>query len=246
VNRSVAQVAQQLKELVLELVYPPRCKACERVGTYFCGGCLTRIIPLTVPRCPRCDRPLDDQNPLRPIGCADCWRKFPSLNGLRVLGIHQTPLREAIHVLKYDGFPAVARPLGEQLAAEWRVRGAMVDGVIPVPLHPERIAKRGYNQSTLLANALCNTLELSLYDNLIQRTRPTRPQVGLTHAERLQNVADAFAADPLVSGKRWLLVDDVCTTGATLEGCAAALRAAGAIQVWAVVLARPIRDDPSA
>jgi predicted amidophosphoribosyltransferase len=67
--------------------------------------------------------------------------------------------------------------------------------------------------------------------------------VGLSHQERLQNVADAFEADPTVSGGRWLLVDDVCTSGATLEGCAAALRAKGATQVWAVVLARPLRME---
>lgn len=156
-----------------------------------------------------------------------------------MVGIHETPLREAIHALKYNAFPAIARPLGEHLAEIWRTRGTQVDGVIPVPLHTERLQQRGYNQSALLAETLCDIVGLPLYDNLIYRTRSTRPQVGLTHAERLQNVADAFAATPDVAGKQWLLVDDVCTTGATLEGCAAALWAKGALQVWAVVLARP-------
>lgn len=241
---SIGRVAQQLKELVGELLYPPRCEACKRLGTYFCSACLAKITPLTLPRCPRCDRPINDTNPLLSHNqCRECRQQFPSLNGLRVFGIYQSPLKEAIHALKYTRFPAVAHPLGQKLAEHWRVQGVAVDGVIPVPLHAERVQQRGYNQSTLLADVLCDSLGIPLYDNLVQRVRSTRPQVGLSRQERLQNVADAFEADPVVSSGNWLLVDDVCTSGATLEGCAAALRAKGAVQVWAAVLARPLQME---
>lgn len=242
---SVGRVAQQLKALVWELLYPPRCEACKRLGTYFCSACLAQIAPpLSLPRCPRCDRPQDSTNPLTALNtCLACDQQFPSLNGLRVFGGYQSPLKEAIHALKYTRFPAVAHPLGQKLADLWQAQKIDVDGVIPVPLHAERVQQRGYNQSTLLAEVVCERLRIALYDNLVQRVRPTRPQVGLNYQERLQNVADAFEADPTVSGTRWLLVDDVCTSGATLEGCAAALRAKGAMQVWALVLARPLQME---
>lgn len=241
---SVGRVAQQLRELVWELLYPPRCEACKRPGTYFCRDCITKITPLTLPCCPRCDRPIDKRAAeMSPGPCRDCRRQFPSLNGLRVFGAYDSPLKEAIHALKYTRFPAVARPLGESLADKWQAQGIAVDGVIPVPLHAERVRQRGYNQSALLAEVLCDRLGLPLHENVVQRVRPTRPQVGLTHQERLQNVVDAFEADSGVAGRTWLLVDDVCTSGATLEGCAAALRAKGAGQVWALVLARPVQIE---
>lgn len=241
---SVGRVAQQLKELVWELLYPPRCEACKRLGTYFCSTCLAQITPLPLPRCPRCDRQINDTNPLLSNNqCRECRQQFPSLNGLRVFGVYQSPLKEAIHALKYTCFPPVARPLGESLADYWQSQTIKVDGVIPVPLHAERVRQRGYNQSTLLAEVIRDLLGLPLYDDMVQRVRPTRPQVGLKYQERLENVADAFEADPAVSGRMWLLVDDVCTSGATLEGCAAALRTKGATQVWAVVLARPIQIE---
>jgi ComF family protein len=108
-----------------------------------------------------------------------------------------------------------------------------------VPLHPDRQRERGFNQSDLLAHAMADPLGLSVRADLLQRVRPTRPQVGLARQERLQNVADAFRARPEVEGGRWLLVDDVCTTSATLEACAQALRLRGAGAVWAITLARP-------
>jgi ComF family protein len=242
---AMRRVAYQLRDLARELLYPPRCSVCQRGGTYFCSACLAKITSAVVAACPRCDRPLDDTNPLHVhhYSCQACHNQFPSLNGLRVFAPYGSPLKEAIHALKYTSFPAVATPLGQKLAALWQERGIPVDGVLPVPLHPERVRERGYNQSALLGEVLCDTLGVPFYDNFLQRIRPTRPQVGLTRQDRLQNVADAFEADPTVASGKWLLVDDVCTSGATLEGCAAALRAKGATQVWAIVLARPLQGD---
>lgn len=242
---SLLKWAEQLRDLASELFYPLRCAACQRVGVAFCSRCLATIRPLVAHHCPRCDRPLEPSTSLlnQPDGCPHCQSQFPSLNGLRVFAAYASPLKEAIHALKYGAFEAVAEPLGQKLAETWRERGITIDGVLPVPLHPERVQERGYNQSELLANALCNRLHLPLHQNLLQRMRPTRPQVGLNHAERLQNVVGAFAATSSVAGGRWLLVDDVCTSGATLEGCATALRANGAKQVWAAVLARPLQGD---
>jgi ComF family protein len=236
---TAARVTRQLYDLFLELMFPPRCAACKRGGVYFCSDCLTRLEPLAAERCPRCDDALDPSARRYGRECARCYRQFPSVHGLRLFGAYETPLKEAIQTLKYERFPALAEPLGQRLAAEWLARGEPVDGVIPVPLHAERLRERGYNQSTLLAEVVCREHGLPLQEGYLARTRPTRPQVGLSRGERLTNVRGAFAAEPAVARGRWLLVDDVCTTGATLEGCAAALRAQGAEAVWALVLARP-------
>jgi ComF family protein len=156
------------------------------------------------------------------------------------VGAHAPPLQGAIHALKYDGVKEVAEPLGRLLAERWQAApGARVAGIIPVPLHPARQEERGFNQSALLARALAEVLALPVREELLSRSRATVPQVGLPRAERLKNVAGAFRATPEAAGQPWLLVDDVCTSGATLDASASALRAQGARAIWAITVARP-------
>jgi ComF family protein len=114
-----------------------------------------------------------------------------------------------------------------------------IDGVIPVPLHAQRLAERGFNQSALLAGAFAEGTGLRLAESWLRRERETRSQVGLNGAERRQNVADAFVAEAEVAGKRLLLVDDVFTTGATLTACAQSLRLAGAKAIYGLALSTP-------
>ncbi len=157
-----------------------------------------------------------------------------------MVGPHVEPLRGAIHALKYQDRTALAVPLGHLLAERWLdVTPQQVDGLVPVPLHPQRLRERGYNQATLLASAMAPVLALPIQEGLLRRERPTPPQVGLAQQARLRNVAGAFQATGDVAGGRWLLVDDVCTTGATLQACAQTLHAAGADTVWAITLTRP-------
>ncbi len=230
-------VFQNLWQLLADLLFPPRCVACQHPGPLLCASCLASVAHFPEPRCPRCDLPLVSS---RVSHCTACARHSGSaLDGMRVLGPHAEPLRDTIHALKYQGRTTLAVPLGEMLAERWRAAGTAVDGLVPVPLHPDRQRERGFNQSDLLAHAMAEPLGLPVWADLLQRVRPTRPQVGLARQERLQNVADAFRASPEVEGGRWLLVDDVCTTSATLEACAQALRLRGAGAVWAITLARP-------
>ncbi len=149
------------------------------------------------------------------------------------------PLREAIHQLKYKGRTSLARPLGQYMGQAWQARPLPADLIVPVPLHPARLRERGYNQATLLADRLARATGLALEERGLQRVRATSPQVDLNAAERKANVQGAFQAEPSrVRGHTIVVVDDVCTTGATLEACSLALQEAGAQRVYAMTLAR--------
>jgi ComF family protein len=151
---------------------------------------------------------------------------------------HEGVLREAIHRFKYRNVRGLAEPLGELLASYMVDHSLPADVVVPVPLHPARLADRGYNQSALLARELGRRLDLPVVEDSLLRVRHTRQQVGLSIEERRRNVADAFACrDDRLAGCRVLLIDDVYTTGATLNACGEALIAAGAASAWGLTLA---------
>lgn len=144
-----------------------------------------------------------------------------------------------IHQLKYNGMFGLAAPLADLMSAAWSHWQITADIVVAIPLHRERYKERGYNQSALLVQHFCAHQGLTAAKNVLKRVRHTRPQVGLDAADRQINVQNAFQAEATaVSGKRILLVDDVCTTGATLDAAAVALMTAGATAVSAYCLAR--------
>jgi ComF family protein len=153
-------------------------------------------------------------------------------------------VREAIHALKFRGHRALARPLAD-LVAEAPPPGLPVAGVdllVPVPLHPQRRAQRGFNQAELLARRLARRWGKPHRADVLARVRLTRPQTELAPEERRANVRGAFLVrrPELVAGRHVLLVDDVLTTGATVEACVLALREAGAGPVGVVTVARAL------
>lgn len=158
--------------------------------------------------------------------------------------MHSGPVREGIHHLKYNNGTEIAPLLARYLMATfqqppWTQLHGWIDGVTPVPLHAERLRERGYNQAELLARAFCRRVGAPLRPHWLQRQRLTQSQVGLSAHERQSNMADAFSATPAVRGKAILLIDDVYTTGATLNACAMAALNAGATAVFALALAMP-------
>ncbi len=167
-----------------------------------------------------------------------CERK-KSLNHVAAWGKYQDPLRKAIRRLKYSRDIGLGDALAKhlvQLVVEHEIRAEVV---VPVPLAKKRKSKRGYNQSALLARSLAYNLGIDFQPRAASRVRETASQVGLSLEERQENVAGAFRADPgRVSGKSVLLVDDVLTTGATLDAAGEAIRRAGARKIDAVVVAR--------
>ncbi len=218
------------------------------MGTSFCPQCLAQIEPIVPPVCRRCGRPWqEDGLPVAgPVPgsveifvCPACQRVPSSLDGITATAIYDGPLREAIHSFKYADRHALAPLLGARLVATWRDQGLSADRIIPVPLHATRLKERGYNQSALLARVLAQAVGVPLDEGAVVRQKATRQQALLNAAERLENVKDAFVCRGGVAGLRIALVDDVTASGATLEACAAALRASGAASIWALALARP-------
>lgn len=192
------------------------------------------IRPLRTPCCPRCGRELAFAGQ----SCG-CRRRLRALSGLRSAAVYDGPVERAIHRLKYDGWRALAGPLAELAAAAMTGEDAGVP-LVAVPLHPSRAWARGYNQAELLAAELRRRgTGPSLRGRLI-RVRATPTQVGLDRVRRRVNVAGAFAWRGPAPAGPVLLVDDVATTGATLDACAAALRGAGASRVVAVTVARAL------
>jgi len=221
---------------LLDLLYPPHCVACGRLGDWLCDECLETIPFIKPPTGQRCGTPIG-----RTGLCAACQRNTSHLTGIRSVAAHAPPLLQAVHALKYEGLRALAEPLGHLLADHWQHGPLPVDVIAPVPLHDVRRRQRGYNQSVLLARAFGRRVRFPLHEDLLIRDRNTRSQVGLSREERWANVWGAFRCrSGDAKGKRVLLLDDVMTTGATLEACAYTLLEAGAGEVWALTLTRAI------
>lgn len=171
--------------------------------------------------------------------CAACVREPRPWGALRSYGPYGGVLRRLIHLLKYEGMEPLGATLGRRLA-EPAGELAPYDVVAPVPLHRSRRLERGFNQAELLGRGLARAAGGRLEPGLLARRRATQPQAGLTAAERRTNLRGSFYAPrrEAVRGRKILLIDDVTTTGATLEACARALQRAGAASVVALTLAR--------
>ncbi len=230
----------------LDWLFPPRCAGCDASGYRWCPDCVRKAT-----RLPASDRAgeriicLCCGAPVKMPGlCVRCQETPPAYQAVRSWGEFGGPLRNAIHQLKYKRDIALGDALGQHLTDLLKELDWTIDVVVPIPLAATRRAERGYNQAALLARPVALALGLAYHPGAVRRVRETQTQVGLNFSERQKNVKDAFRGNTtLVMGKTILLVDDVMTTGATLNACAEALQAAGAARVFALTLARAI-DNP--
>jgi ComF family protein len=204
-----------------------------------CDDCCRDFPHLPHPICQLCGQPT-----AAPGLCRSCRHTPLAIDGIRSAFLFEGGVRQAIHELKYRHHQALAVILASLMAAHWRANPLPADVLVAVPLHPARLRERGYNQAELLGRALGGMIGMPVMTGGLRRVRHTQPQMSLDSAHRRGNVQDAFIYQPpasghgnAVEGRRVLVVDDVCTTGSTLEACSLALKAAGAAGVWGFTLA---------
>jgi len=247
-NSKLIEGARDALDGLLSVVLAPTCAACAALLDQptrgpVCTACWRSILPLTPPLCDRCGDPLPTWRVIsRPLGlCPRCRRVAGSLSRARAIGSYDGRLRSIVHALKYEGRRSLASPL----AALMKERGAEVltgaTCAVPVPLHRSRQRERGFNQAADLARHLGLPVVAAL-----RRTRATAMQTGLPAARRRRNVRAAFTVSKAGLCLRRcpsaivVLVDDVSTTGATLEACARSLKEEGVREVRALTAARVV------
>jgi ComF family protein len=233
---------------LLDLLLPPFCLACTKpLGSapelLFCPDCRGGIHCITSPLCPCCGRVY-----LKAAGgdhhCGPCLAKPRHFSRARAIFLYEEPVKEVIHRFKYQGktacLPSFAK-FAQNLPQMAELEG--VDWIVPVPLHPSRLRERGFNQALLLARAFFPK-DRRVAPGLLTRIRPTEPQTSFNGAARRTNLKNAFAVvtPHRLAGKNILLIDDVFTTGTTVNECARVLKKAGAAEVLVLTLAR-VKED---
>jgi len=208
------------------------CVLCGAVSgaAFFCEGCAGDLPGIGEP-CPRCAGPSSSG-----AVCGACLARPPHFDSTAAVWRYEFPVDRLVQALKYGRRLAVAAAFGEVLAA--RVLERRVDAVVPMPLGPRRLAERGFNQAMEIARPVARRLAARLEPQLVERVRDTVPQTDLPHDARAANVRGAFACAGAVAGMTLAVVDDVMTTGASLEELARTLRTAGAVRVENWVVAR--------
>lgn len=224
----------------VDALYPPTCAGCGKKGARWCPACQDRARLIKPPLCPCCG-----QQQARPSICPRCQASPPRYKAARAWAVFDGPVRGALHRLKYKGDLALGDTLACPLIAGFPELGWQVDLVVPVSLGVARLAERGYNQAALIAYPFALGLNLPYSSRALAKIRETRSQVDLNVAQRKENVAGAFQAHTgLVKNRTVLVIDDVATSGATLDACAAALLEAGAGQVYGLTFARAVVQSP--
>ncbi|MFH0801458.1 MAG: ComF family protein [bacterium] len=233
-----------LLDLILDFLFPTRCFLCRRsAATTFCEECRSRVSPIPSHSCFRCSHPLG-RGESGPI-CRRCRKTKQSYERALSAGLYAGVLRKAILLLKYRGKKRLTEPLSQMMALTWEAKSLpRPDFIVPVPLHPAKLRKRGYNQSELLAKCLGEKFEVAVNSTSLIRCRDTAPQNRLKKEEREKNVRGAFDVlpDSLPRDTRALLVDDVMTTGATMREASLALLKSGIREVYALTAARDILE----
>jgi ComF family protein len=239
---------------MIDWLYPPRCRACAgrifgRDGEYFCHACWAKIELIGHPLCNICGRPFPDAGGDDHI-CGKCLERPPQFFQARSWACYprqelaEHPLRQAVQKFKYGRRVSLGKPLGRLMARGCRefLDAWQADLILPVPLHSKRLRWRGFNQSVLLARQVSRAYGIPVDPMLLRRVKETPPQTQLSEEERRRNVRGVFALarGRSVAGKCILLVDDVYTSGATVNECSRLLKKNGAKAVYVLTLARAV------
>jgi len=232
------KIFKKTKNLIKDLVFPKKCAGCKKEGVWLCKNCQKEIVPIKTFTCPKC-KTITKNGQV----CSSC-RKNSNLTGMIIAAYFRGPLRELVHTFKYNGVKDLAEILVNLLIS--RLYGRLPRGrilLISMPLHFRKKAERGFNQTEILARLLSEKLHLEYRNNILKRKKYTRPQIGLESRDRLKNIAGAFEINKkiekeILKNRTILLLDDVITTGATLEEAAKTLRIVGAKRIWGITVAQ--------
>ncbi len=224
---------RSVKEVILNLLYPRHCFVCGEVapfGQMLCPDCMERLPYITAGRCRKCGKPVADTD----LFCDDCREHVHSYEQGFGLFLYDDVMRDAMAGLKYKHRQEYAQPMGELLydGARDYIDRWKSDVIVPIPLHPSRFRKRGYNQAELIARPIAEKSQIPLRTDLLLRTKETDVMKKLDPEERKRNLNHAFyCPHRLRTGVKVLLIDDIYTTGATIDAASAALKASGAASV---------------
>ncbi len=221
---------------VLDLLYPPRCPLCGQVRPFGAGAacekCLKKVEWVREPACMKCGKPVEYEETEY---CRDCVRLPKSyVRGFPVF-VYREAVQEAVTAMKYQNQRAYADFFADCMMARYgETLGRLgIDGLVPVPIHRNRRRRRGYNQAQVLAQCLGRRMGCRVYPDYLRRIRDTEPQKELNDRQRLENIKSAFKiGENRIKLKQVLLVDDIYTTGATVEACTRVLLAAGVEKVY--------------
>ena len=223
-----------------DLLFPRRCPVCDRPaepsGAYICTACRKKLVYITEPRCCKCGKQLQEAEKEYCHDCGTGAHIYDRGTALYTYG----SIRPALYRLKYGGRREYGEFLGRELAARLgrEILSWKPDALVPVPRHPVREKKRGYNQAALLAEELGKQLDIPVFPHLVERTRNTSPQKELDGAARQINLKKAFKITQNdVKLNTIVIIDDIYTTGSTIDAVASACRAAGIKHVYFAALA---------
>ena len=228
------------KDKILDILFPRRCPVCGEVvrpaGGMICPSCVPKLSLVKPPVCKKCGKEVLDETV---EFCEDCMvHRHAFEYGMALLHYDETA-RNSVTQIKYHNKREYLDFYAGAIAVRFgrRIRRMGVDALVPVPVHASRRRVRGFNQAELLADAIGERLGIPVRPEMLIRDRRTKPQKELSPAERLKNLSGAFASGEIPAGvQSVLLVDDIYTTGSTIEACARALRKAGVERVYFVVI----------
>jgi len=226
---------------IFNFILPPHCGVCKKPlesgEKAVCDECFNSIWVIVSPFCKRCGRHTEKETV-----CNECIEHPHEFTIARALGKYEGVLRDLVHLFKYSRKISIGRKLGSKLGVilENDEFLSQADALVPVPLYHTKKRERGYNQSEILSYEISSHAGIPELNKVLYKIKPTKSQTELSIEERALNVKDAFRVNRTeqVSGKKLILVDDVFTTGATLDECARELYKAGASEVYAIVCAR--------
>jgi ComF family protein len=247
-ERLPALAARLVRETLL-LIYPAMCAGCSRAfysdkSEPFCPDCFIALDLISEPYCPLCGIPFGSEKTISHL-CGDCLGSVHLFDRARATGFYQGLIREVIHRFKYGGQTFLVNPLARMLIGPGKelTRLHSIDTIVPVPLHYKRLRQRGFNQASLLGRRLGSLLKIPVDYSSLKRTRWTDPQIGLSRNQRAANVKGAFSLKTRekIKGKGVLLLDDVLTTGETVNQCVRVLKKDGrAREVVVLTVARTV------